>query len=231
MPQKSFDTAEVGPVLVIKRRGARNLRLSFNASGQIRVSMPSWTPYAAGVNFAIARRSWIDQHRPTILTPNFKDGDRVGKSHVVEIKNGLRLGSRLTANRIVITTPGTVSPSELQNVITKAAERALRVEAEKLLPLRLAELAAKHGFSYKSVSIKRLSARWGSCTSDKRITLNLFLMQMPWELIDYVIIHELVHTQHLNHGPDFGDKMNAILPNAKKMQKAVRAYKTQVLAA
>ncbi len=100
----------------------------------------------------------------------------------------------------------------------------MRLQAEQLLPNRLASLAGTHGFEYGSISVKQLKGRWGSCDHQKNITLNLFLMQLPWELIDYVLLHELTHTNILRHGPDFWRAMEAVLPAVKNARKTLRAY-------
>ena len=60
MPQKVVLFPGVGEVLLIKRRGAKNIRLSVNASGKVRVSMPAWVPYATGVRFAKTRADWLE---------------------------------------------------------------------------------------------------------------------------------------------------------------------------
>src|SRR5262249_1610025 len=106
-----------------------------------------------------------------------------------------------------------------------AAERALRQEAEKLLPLRLSDLAKKHGFKYQSVKIKKMTSRWGSCSAHRLITLNFYLMQLPWPLIDHVLIHELVHTKHLNHSGAFWMEFESIYPGAKKARKQIHNYR------
>jgi hypothetical protein len=53
-------------------------------------------------------------------------------------------------------------------------------------------------------------------------------MQLPWHLIDYVLLHELVHTKHLHHGKDFWDEFKIALPEARKLQKEMHGYKPQV---
>jgi predicted metal-dependent hydrolase len=117
-----------------------------------------------------------------------------------------------------------VAPA-VQSAVKKTAERALRKEAEKLLPPRLGELAKKHGFTYKSIRIKKLTSRWGSCSSERVITLNYFLMQLPWRLIDYVLIHELVHTKHLNHSSGFWSEFDRTMPGAKKIRAELKAHR------
>jgi len=130
------------------------------------------------------------------------------------------------ANIITITHPAhlSVTDSDLQKLAESASIRALRVQAEQLLPTRLRSLAQQHNFRYSSVAIKRLKSRWGSCDQQKQIVLNLFLMQLPWQCIAYVILHELVHTALLHHGPDFWQKMQAVLPDVKHRRKQMRQY-------
>ena len=101
----------------------------------------------------------------------------------------------------------------------------MKQEALKLLPERLASLASKHSFRYKSVRIKKLVSRWGSCSNDRVITLNYFLMQLPWHLIDYVLIHELVHTKHLNHSLDFWLEFDKVYPEAKITRRQLKEYR------
>jgi predicted metal-dependent hydrolase len=79
----------------------------------------------------------------------------------------------------------------------------LRAQAKAALPPRLAELAALHGFTYNSVRIKHNVSNWGSCSTKGNINLNLNLMRVPQEEADYVLLHELAHLRHPNHGPQF----------------------------
>jgi len=117
------------------------------------------------------------------------------------------------------------SDSAVQAAAESACYRALKVEATKLLTPRLNELAAHHGFTYHSLNVKRMKTRWGSCDQHKNIVLNLFLVQLPWDCIDYVILHELTHTRALHHGPDFWQKFEDVLPGARRMRKTMRSYR------
>jgi predicted metal-dependent hydrolase len=117
----------------------------------------------------------------------------------------------------------------VQEAATKAVLCALRKEAEQHLPERLQDLARLHNFSYRTVSVRQLKSRWGSCDQDKNIKLNLYLMQLPWELIDYVLLHELVHTRVMQHGPVFWSAMADLEPNTPQLRKQIRAYKAAIL--
>ena len=76
----------------------------------------------------------------------------------------------------------------------------LRKMAKSLLPPRLATLASRYGFVYNRVSIKHNASNWGSCSSKGNINLNLNIVRLPGVLQDYVLLHELCHLRHQDHG-------------------------------
>ena len=101
----------------------------------------------------------------------------------------------------------------------------LRKEAKAYLPGRLAELAALYGFSYNMVRIKHNVSNWGSCSSKGNINLNLNLMRLPPELRDYVMLHELCHLRHMDHGPEFHALLESVCPGHRGLRKKLREYK------
>jgi predicted metal-dependent hydrolase len=84
---------------------------------------------------------------------------------------------------------------------------------------RLLELAVRHGFNYRGVSIRKQRSRWGSCSRDNRISLNLQLMILPDRLRDYVLLHELLHTRIKHHGPEFWAELERLQSDARSLRK------------
>lgn len=80
---------------------------------------------------------------------------------------------------------------------------ALRRKAKDVLPLRLAELAERYGFTYNRVTVKHNATNWGSCSSKGNINLNLNIVRLPRVLQDYILLHELCHLRHQDHGHGF----------------------------
>lgn len=80
---------------------------------------------------------------------------------------------------------------------------SLRRQAKAELPGRLAELASRYGFSYNRVTVKHNVSNWGSCSSKRNINLNLNIVRLPRVLQDYVLLHELCHLRHQDHGQGF----------------------------
>lgn len=79
----------------------------------------------------------------------------------------------------------------------------LRRQAKAELPARLSELASRHGFVYNRVVIKHNATNWGSCSAKGNINLNLNIVRLPRVLQDYVLLHELCHLRHQDHGHAF----------------------------
>jgi predicted metal-dependent hydrolase len=79
----------------------------------------------------------------------------------------------------------------------------LRRRAKKELPPRLAEFASRYGFLYNRVAIKHNATNWGSCSARGNINLNLSIVRLPKILQDYVLLHELCHLRHHDHGHGF----------------------------
>ena len=98
-----------------------------------------------------------------------------------------------------------VAPSDPQEV------ESLRRQAKKVLPVRLAELAGRYGFTYNRVAIKHNSSNWGSCSAKNNINLHLNIVRLPEVLQDYILLHELCHLRHRNHGREFHELLGQLL--------------------
>ena len=95
--------------------------------------------------------------------------------------------------------------ARLQNIPKADPEtiEALRKQAKACLPQRLKELADRYGFVYNRVAIKHNATNWGSCSTKNNINLNLNIIRLPQVLRDYILLHELCHLRHRDHGQAF----------------------------
>tara|TARA_B110000116_G_scaffold98041_1_gene85330 strand:+ start:60 stop:635 length:576 start_codon:yes stop_codon:yes gene_type:complete len=95
------------------------------------------------------------------------------------------------------------------------------------LPLekRIVYLAGQHNFKFKKLFIKNQKTRWGSCSSKNNINLNAKLLHLPDKLVDYVIMHELVHTQVKNHSKEFWLMLTSYFPDTKECDRELKKYK------
>ena len=108
---------------------------------------------------------------------------------------------------------------------------SLRAKAKAALPPRLADLAARYGFRYHRVTIKHNTSNWGSCSSKGNINLNLNLMRVPRPLQDYILLHELTHLRHADHGPAFHAELERLLADHVSRNREENDFQPFVLAA
>lgn len=78
--------------------------------------------------------------------------------------------------------------------------------------------------SPKEYKIDESKSRWGSCSSERKLTFNYRLAMAPMECIDYVVVHELCHIQHMNHDRSFWRLVGSILPDYKERQEYLKKY-------
>ena len=116
--------------------------------------------------------------------------------------------------------------SNMKKLVQKGKElpKINKEEARDKLGKRLCKLAMKHNFQYNRVSIRNQRTRWGSCSSKNNISLNMKLLHLPDKLIDYILLHELVHTRVKNHSQDFWNELETVIPNARTVDKQLRDY-------
>ncbi|MCY4464513.1 MAG: SprT family zinc-dependent metalloprotease [Chloroflexi bacterium] len=121
------------------------------------------------------------------------------KLNLVFSANAARSIVQLAGDSLVLECPQT---AQLQD--RRAAVVAwYRTQAKAYLPERTQELATEYGFEYGKLRIKHQKTRWGSCSAQGNLNLNLRLMMAPDAVIDYVILHELCHLRELNHSAAF----------------------------
>lgn len=107
--------------------------------------------------------------------------------------------------------------------ISKDEIEKLREKAKELIPQRVEQIAALMSVGYNGVKITSATKRFGSCSAKNSLCFSLYLMQFEWELIDYVIVHELAHTVHHNHSASFYKLVEKYLPDYKARQRALKA--------
>lgn len=149
------------------------------------------------------------------------DGGKVpfmGCELEVRVKPGnVRRASRVEGI-LLLTVTGEVTPEELIRI----ADAWYLREAKAYLPMRTRQLAAANSSLLPApgaINVRKMKRRWGTCHSGGTIWLNRELMKKAPELIDYVIIHELCHLVHHNHGKEYYSLLGTIVPDFRELRK------------
>lgn len=199
---------EFGTITLRRSAKASHVRVRVGPDGRLRASLPLYAPAFLVKRLIRSSREelramMIEHHGNTLFT----DGMQIGKSHTLIVRptSAVATTTKRHGQQVIISLPNDVelSSPQAQRVIRDGVISALRLEAKSYLPKRLAYLATKYGYSYDKLRFSHASGRWGSCSSNGTISLNIALMKLPFELIDYVLLHELSHTKEMNHSTEF----------------------------
>ena len=230
MAGRIIDIPDIGSVTVTKRRGSKSIRMRISAHGDLVVSLPFFAPYATAVGFVKRQKDWVIAEKDK-RGKYLSDGMKVGRVHTLHIMYDESVQNPKTyvrGNDITVKHNQAEEDPAVQAAARKASIRALKAQASLFLPKRLRDVAEREGYSVNNITVKQLSGKWGSCSQDHDIILNIFLMELPTELIDYVLLHELAHTRQLNHSPAFWHEFESHLPDAKILRKKMREYQPTI---
>lgn len=199
----------------VRHRRARHYILRVTADGALRVTMPWRGSRAEATRFVLERRAWIERERYARSLETGRRGPWTsgalialrGEEVTLQVMpiDGGRV--RVTFGDCAVTVRGDAA-SDLRPHV----ERHLRRVAERDLPERLRVLAADHALPVAGVTVRAQRTRWGSCSPSGRISLNWRLIQLPTDVSDYVLLHELAHLRHLNHSARFWREVDRLCP-------------------
>ena len=219
---------------------AKHLRITVKGRGEVTVTVPKGISAKQAEQFVQKNMDWIESK---VAAAKEKKGEKI-----TEYGFGTEFKTKLTAVK-VIETDGSqaflkqhkdflgiyipestdISKPEWQELIKTQIEAQLKREAKSFLPKRTRDLATEKGIAIGKISVRSTKSRWGSCSHNNDISLSIYLMTLPDELIDYVICHELAHVKEKNHSKNFWAHLEQLLPGARKMDKEMKKYTTAVL--
>lgn len=207
---------------------ARRLHLKVSPLGRVEVVAPRRVAARDVLAFVERHRDWLQRTLARL-------GAERARYHAAEGGVPARLELRafdevwtITRTRGA-TTRVSVAPERVlllrgddEARLTAALRRWLLAHARAELAPRLRELSAATGLAYVTLSVRAQRSRWGSCSSRGTISLNRNLAFLPPALARYVMIHELCHTRHMNHGPRYWRLLQGHEPEFRARERELR---------
>ncbi len=233
------DIPKLGAVTIRQSAKAKRISIRLKPFSGVTLIVPQGESIKEGIRFLHEKQAWIQSNLQKLeekeqkLTIFDEQTEFKTRSFALRISKHAHPKVRLQLKEgiLQVNYPANmpVSAPEVQEVIRYGIEESLRLEAKSFLPGRLAWLAKQHNIRYQNVTIKNLKSRWGSCSSTNNINLNLHLMRLPGELVDYVLLHELCHVHEKNHGPHFWARLDIMCNGlARQLDKAMKDYQTKI---
>lgn len=158
-------------------------------------------------DWIIRKQSQIQNRKSQLQTRKYKHGEKflfLGKEYELQIIDNLKQVLHFQ------------DKIKLSARYTQNAQKVLQVwyqrEALKMFEKQVKYFAKEHKFQYKKIRISNAKKRWGSCSAQNNLSFSWKLIMAPQFVLDYVVVHELVHTEEKNHGEKFWEKVSDIFP-------------------
>jgi hypothetical protein len=220
----SLDGGQLDYLLDIGKRSNSYLCVK---DGVVTVRLPLNGSQRNAEEMILSHKDWIREKlansaEKSRLPQNFKDGEGfalLGRQCTLQIRQSDIYRKPLLEDGIltVFVSP-TMTDSDamrLFNVyIYELCEERVRLAFDKYVPIL--------GLAPKKITLKKMTSRWGSCSSSGNISINVDVICFGQDCIDYVVVHELCHLKHMNHGEDFWKLVSTCCPDYKSLREKMK---------
>lgn len=208
----------------------KTLAINVHPDLRVTVQAPEGSDLADIERKVRQRAAWIlrqqrqfETYLPKLPPRQYVSGEThryLGRQYRLKISQGEPENVKLARGYFYITARDKTDPGRVKTLLTEW----YRVQAERIFAERLEACLAKMRFlqlDHPEFEIRQMESRWGSCTSEGKVLLNLRLIQVPKLYIDYVITHELCHLKEHNHSQRFYDLLNRVLPDWREKRETL----------
>ena len=217
----------------------KTIQISIDRQQQIIVHAPRQVPLTQIQSLLLERTDWLVQNRQKVeasvakkFVPQWSDGEvhhYLGKAFPLKIQQGDRLHCELGNDAFQICVGQIEDKRKIQFLMRHWYQRQAKILFRERLDHWLTETRPVLKLSQSTIPlrIKTMKTRWGSCSSLGRINLNLQLIQMPLDCLDYVIVHELCHFREMNHSKKFWSLVEECFPSWQRCRTLLKETSTQ----
>ncbi|MCD6432712.1 MAG: M48 family metallopeptidase [Sulfurimonas sp.] len=200
----------------ICKNSLKNSYISVDKNSNILLKTPSVSKKFIE-NMLLEKESWIrkqllkNQQNPPQIVSLEDEVLLFGEIYSIDVDEARELREFLRCSR-----------GDTKEIFLKCYDKFYKLKALEYLTPRVDHFSKTMNLNYKEIKFRKMRSRWGSCSSQKVITLNSELIKVKKEYIDYVIVHELAHLIYMNHSKDFHSLVQQYIPNAKSIRKELK---------
>jgi predicted metal-dependent hydrolase len=217
---------ETLPVLVRKRRGSRRFVIRYQPLAHaISLTLPSYASIKQGLRFIQEKHFWIERQisrKPTSVP--FCDGQVIpvlGKNYTLKHAGGRGL-VRIDGENILV-------PGDAQ-FMSRRVREWLKAQARLEITKLSQDKSARIGVRVKKISLRDTTSRWGSCSHDGNLSFSWRLVLAPYEVLEYLVSHEVSHIREANHSPSFWAVVAQLFPPYEQAQQWLRSHGAELYA-
>jgi hypothetical protein len=222
-PDRISGTMKLQPTRIIRTK-RRSVSLEIQADASFVVRAPRWVSSGFISAFIAEKESWLRRR-----LAEAEDLRRQTERHYAEGETFWFLGTQyplrlVPAGRALVLDTAFRLPARLADRAAASFERWYRAEARLYLTRAVADMADRHGLSYRSISVTGAKSRWGSCGAGGSLNFTWRLVMAPPFVIEYVVAHEMAHLKVRNHSAAFWWRVGELCPDYESGRRWLRRH-------
>jgi predicted metal-dependent hydrolase len=202
--------------ITVERHEIKRARIAVDEDLRVRVTLPLDFSQEEIVDLIERKEQWIQKQlaffrdrRDARIKLSHDEILYLGEIYTFQHLPGLR-------SRVAIKDEGKIIYSGRNLLADGALGTWYRQEAKRVIMERLEHFAKTYKFTYNKVFIRNQKTLWGSCSSKRNLSFNWRLIQTPLDIIDYIVVHELVHTKILQHTKAYWERVASLYPQYRQ---------------
>ncbi|MDH5737364.1 MAG: M48 family metallopeptidase [Gammaproteobacteria bacterium] len=225
---------------LIRQGRRKKMAIHVLPGGLVEVRVPDKCPNREIHQFVTERLEWIlgarekFTHLPAAESHEYIRGELhpfLGQDYLLDVVRGNKTSVQLTEDRILVSLrhPVALSDAAARRKVKKLLHDWYKQQALQRFPDLMAQCLASAGPTYvvSGLTVRKMKARWGSCSRDGHICLNSLLVKQAPDIIRYVIMHELCHLKHFHHQKAFYQLMDELMPQWRIFEKRLIAIRPE----
>ncbi len=212
----------------LRRSDRSTLAITVQPDATVHVTAPLHAEWHKIESRVLKRGRWIRKQQqffetflPATPVRTYVSGEThfyLGKQYRLKILVGSSPSVKLKSGRLMVTAPDNANTDHVKQLLgawyKQHAEKRFEQALQQAMPL-----FRKYPINLPEITVKRMQKRWGSCQPDGRIILNPEIIKAPPRCIDYVVIHELCHLVHHDHGSQFYRLHDKVMPDWRRWKE------------
>ena len=224
------------PLQVIHSSVRKSISIQVNPDCSVKIRVPKWLSQQKIDEIIKERTDWINKKieyfeknpKQTSKPKEYTDGESfyyLGKEYKLKIFEGKENSIERTEDTIFLYKTPKRNP---KNMLIKWFSDLAKEVFEERLQANFEIFSKQYQYSFPTLQLRKMKSRWGSMSSSGNMTLNTSLIFAPIDCIDYVIMHELCHLKHKNHGKKFHQLQGKFTPNYKEIKKKLETFSSEI---
>lgn len=212
------------PVDIRKKFGVRNISVSISPRSPVRVTAPFFLSDSRIFAFLHSKQNWIlekFEHYSSLPSPTaLERAYFLGEEYkIVHLHKQGRSEVRISGEEMHVFTSGNAKQE-----LRRALARFYKAHARRMILHSLHEWNKDGRFKFERIFLRGQRTVWGSCSHRGNLNFNWKLVMAPREILHYIVLHELMHLEEMNHSRRYWDKVRVQCPEYKQYERYLKEH-------